>query len=106
MLEAMLNKSKLRLVEVLRESKLCGTLLFMIFNARIMDLLQNGNIKHFWMIYPTKIKDVNENSVDTSQILGRVIPCDHKVCSHEKSCDAFIADVSALTTRLSVQSIM
>ncbi|XP_055615235.1 uncharacterized protein LOC129761536 [Toxorhynchites rutilus septentrionalis] len=92
MLQVVLTKSKLRLVEVLRESKLCGTLLFMIFNARIMDLLQNGNIKHFWMMYPTKIKDAQENSVDTSKILGLITPCDRKVCSHEKSCDAFILD--------------
>ena len=94
MLEVILKKSEIRLVQVLRESKLFGTLLFMIFNTRIMELLQHGAVNQFWMMYPAKIREVDRNSVDDSHVMGRIYPRGYKACSHDRSCDAYILDVS------------
>ncbi|XP_058814948.1 uncharacterized protein LOC131678698 [Topomyia yanbarensis] len=92
MLEVMLKKSKIWLVVALRESKLCGTLLFMIFNAQIMDLLQQGKVNQFWFMHPLPVKQPDRESTDDSRVLGTLYPSGYKACSHEKSCDAFIAD--------------
>lgn len=58
-----MKKSQVRLVQVLRESKLFGTLLFMIFNTRIMEILQHGAVNQFWMMYPAKIREVDRSFV-------------------------------------------
>nr|XP_019535237.2 transmembrane protein 135-like [Aedes albopictus] len=92
MLEVILKKSEIRLVQVLRESKLFGTLLFMIFNTRIMELLQHGAVNQFWMMYPAKIREVDRNSEDNSRVMGRIYPRGYKACSHDRSCDAYILD--------------
>ncbi|XP_065074825.1 uncharacterized protein LOC135698676 [Ochlerotatus camptorhynchus] len=92
MLEVVLKKSKFRFVEVLRESKVFGTLLFMIFNTRIMEILQHGAVNQFWIMYPVKVKEVALDSVEDSRVMGRIYPCGHKACSHERSCDAYLLD--------------
>lgn len=92
----MLKKSKFRLLEVLRESKLCGMALFMIFNARIMEVLQHGKVNQFWIMYPTKIREPNREEADDSRVMGAIYPRAYKACSHERSCDGFIFDVSVL----------
>ncbi|KAL9692230.1 hypothetical protein quinque_015833 [Culex quinquefasciatus] len=92
MLEVMLKKSKFRLLEVLRESKLCGMALFMIFNARIMEVLQHGKVNQFWIMYPTKIREPNREEADDSRVMGAIYPRPYKACSHERSCDGFIFD--------------
>lgn len=94
MLEVVLKKSKFGLVEVLRESKVFGTLFFMIFNTRIMEILQHGAVNQFWLMYPVKVKEVDLDPVEDSRVMGRIYPCGHKACSHERSCDAYILDVS------------
>ncbi|XP_062539372.1 transmembrane protein 135-like [Armigeres subalbatus] len=92
MLEVILKKSKIRLVQVLRESKLCATIMFMVFNTRIMEILQHGAVNQFWMMHPAKIRDTDLSSVDDSCVMKCIYPCGYKACSHERSCDAYILD--------------
>ncbi|XP_058444008.1 uncharacterized protein LOC131425819 [Malaya genurostris] len=91
MSEVMLKKSQIGLVKVLRESKLCGTLLFMLFNTWIMEILQQGTVNQFWVLNPVKVRQPDRNSIDDSRVLGTLYPSGYKACSHDKSCDSYIA---------------
>ncbi|XP_063697824.1 uncharacterized protein LOC134828767 [Culicoides brevitarsis] len=77
MLEVLIKKSELKIVKLIRKSKIFCTFTFMIISGIIMNFLQKGNINQFWLISPAKVKN-NENT---------------KHCSHEgKSCLNYLKD--------------
>uniref|UniRef100_A0A182P7G2 Transmembrane protein 135 N-terminal domain-containing protein n=1 Tax=Anopheles epiroticus TaxID=199890 RepID=A0A182P7G2_9DIPT len=78
MLEVMIKKSKMPLLQILRRSKLWATVCFMLFSARIMNVLRAETVNQFWIIYPaTSEQDGQRNSTP---------------CLHEASCSSYILD--------------
>ncbi|XP_052900972.1 transmembrane protein 135-like [Anopheles moucheti] len=76
MLEVMIRKSNLRCLQHLRQSKLWATVCFMLFSARIMDVLRADTVSQFWIMYPvTSKQEKMENT-----------------CLHDASCRSYVLD--------------
>uniref|UniRef100_A0A4Y0BH41 Transmembrane protein 135 N-terminal domain-containing protein n=1 Tax=Anopheles funestus TaxID=62324 RepID=A0A4Y0BH41_ANOFN len=84
MLEVMIKKSKLRYVQKLRQSKLWATVCFMLFSAKIMDVLRVGTVNQFWIMYPATSKhDKMENTPQKRKSTP---------CLHDASCRSYVFD--------------
>ncbi|XP_055551760.1 uncharacterized protein LOC129734064 [Wyeomyia smithii] len=76
MVETMIRKSRVGVIQYLRSSRVFGTFSFMILSAIIMTKLHSGVVKQFWLINPPELTGDTE--------AGR--------CSHKRTCRHFLLD--------------
>ncbi|XP_058811141.1 uncharacterized protein LOC131676032 [Topomyia yanbarensis] len=75
MVETMIRKSRINVIQHLRNSKVFGTLSFMLLSVVIMPKLNSGVVKQFWLINPVPQPNAEKGH-----------------CSHKNSCRHHLLD--------------
>uniref|UniRef100_A0A336MEF0 CSON000350 protein n=1 Tax=Culicoides sonorensis TaxID=179676 RepID=A0A336MEF0_CULSO len=92
MLEVLIKKSNISMIQFLKNSRVFGTAMFMIMSGIIMNILQKSSINQFWLISPTKVKSLIHEISDLNSNFEKKLIDNRKFCSHEEPCFNYIKD--------------